>query len=166
MVWCLAGALALATAVLGVEKIGHQPIPGADWLPFAIAGGVALDARSILIASVLGAGPDRRGGGARPGVRAQRAVEHRLTLPDPIRETQAGRALIADAIRHVADLDVADRFGLAIPRRAWVPLVPVAGWPAWSCSRPKLNREDGPGPRPRRHQGSEKALVDQELDRP
>ena len=48
-----------------------------------------------------------------------------LTLPEDLRETPAGRALIADAIRHVADLDVADRFGLSIPRRAWVPIIPA-----------------------------------------
>ena len=48
-----------------------------------------------------------------------------LTLPEELRETSAGRALIADAIRHVADLDVADRFGLSIPRRAWVPIIPA-----------------------------------------
>lgn len=125
LVWCLAGAMALATVVLAVEKLGHQPIPGADWWPFAIGGGVALVA-AILIASF--SGPDRTDA----AVALDRAfglnerLSTALTLPEALRETQAGRALIADAIRHVADLDVADRFGLAVPRRAWVPLVPVA----------------------------------------
>ena len=49
-----------------------------------------------------------------------------LTLPDDLRETPAGRALIADAIRKVADLDVAAEFGLRLPRRAWVVLIPAA----------------------------------------
>src|SRR5262249_8872907 len=40
-------------------------------------------------------------------------------------ETPAGHALVADAVRKVADLDVGAAFGLRMPRRAWVVLIPA-----------------------------------------
>ncbi len=122
-VWTLAGFLAIAAILLGVEKFG-TPIPGPDWLPFAIAGGLAL-LSSILIA--IFTGPTR--------VDAAVAIDHEfglnerlsttLTLPEDMKETPAGRALIADTIKHITDLDVADKFGLQMPRRAWAPLLPA-----------------------------------------
>ncbi len=123
-VWCLAGSLAAATAVLAAEKLGRVPVPGEVWWPFAIAGGFALVAAGLIAAIT---GPDRTDA----AVALDRAfglnerLSTALTLPEAIRDTSAGRALIADAIRHVADLDVTDRFGLSVPRRAWIPLVPV-----------------------------------------
>jgi hypothetical protein len=136
-VWCLAGGLAVATVVLGVEKLGEVPVPGAAWWPFAISGGL-----SLIVAGLIAAltGPDRTDA----AVALDRAfglnerLSTALTLPAELRSTPAGQALVADAVRHVADLDVADRFGLSIPRRAWVPIVPalVAGAillvPEWS----------------------------------
>jgi hypothetical protein len=123
-VWCLAAGLALATVALGVEKLGRLPIPGAAWLPFAIAGGL-----SVVVAALIAAltGPDR----TEAAVALDRAfglnerLSTALTLPEELRETPAGRALVQDAIRHVSDLDVLDRFGLSVPRRAWVPVIPV-----------------------------------------
>ncbi len=53
-------------------------------------------------------------------------VSSALSLPEDLRETLAGQALIADAARKVADLDVAAEFGLRVPRRAWVVLIPAA----------------------------------------
>ncbi len=123
-VWCLAGGLALATVVLGVEKLGQVPVPGAAWWPFAIAGGLSLVVAGLIAALT---GPDR----TEAAVALDRAfglnerLSTALTLPGELRETSAGKALIADAIRHVADLDVTDRFSLSMPRRAWVPIVPV-----------------------------------------
>src|SRR5205085_8378842 len=116
--------LALATIVLGVEKLAHVPIPGAEWWPFAIAGGLSLVVAALIAAFT---GPNRTDA----AVALDRAfglnerLSTALTLPEDLRETSAGRALIADAVRHVADLDVADRFGLSIPRRAWLPIVPA-----------------------------------------
>ncbi len=123
-VWCLAAGLALATVVLGIEKLGQVPVPGAAWWPFAIGGGLSLVVAGLIAALT---GPDR----TEAAVALDRAfglnerLSTALTLPEDLRETSAGRALIADAIRHVADLDVTDRFGLSVPRRAWVPIIPV-----------------------------------------
>jgi hypothetical protein len=123
-VWCLAGGLALATVILGIEKLAHLPVPGADWWPFAIGGGLSLVVAGLIAALT---GPDR----TEAAVQLDRAfglnerLSTALTLPEELRQSPAGRALIADAIRHVADLDVSERFGLAVPRRAWVPIIPV-----------------------------------------
>jgi len=46
-----------------------------------------------------------------------------LTLPEDLRESPAGRALFADAVKHVADLDISTQFGPKLPRKAWVPVV-------------------------------------------
>jgi len=123
LVWSLAGWLAAATAVLAVDRL-VRPIPGPDWLPFAIAGGLAV-LTALLVATLTG--PSR--------VDAAVAIDHAfglnerlsttLTLPEELKETPAGRALVADTVRHVADLDVADRFGLKVPKRAWAPLIPA-----------------------------------------
>jgi hypothetical protein len=122
-VWSLAGWLAAATAVLAVDKLA-TPIPGPDWLPFAVAGGCAF-LTSLLVA--IFTGPSR--------VDAAVAIDHAfqlnerlsttLTLPEDMKETPAGRALVADTVKHVADLDVADRFGLKLPKKAWAPLIPA-----------------------------------------
>ncbi len=123
-VWALAGWLAAATVVLAVDKLA-RPIPGPDWLPFAVAGGLAFC--TALLLAIL-SGPSR----VDAAVAIDRAfhlnerLSTTLTLPDDLRTTPAGKALVADTIKHVADLDVADRFGLKVPRRAWAPLVPAA----------------------------------------
>lgn len=125
LVWSLAGALAVATVVLGVERYSGRAIPGPDWWPFAAAAGLAALASAAV---ALLRGPDSTDA----AVALDRAfglnerLSTAITLPDDLRETPAGRALIADAIRHVADLDVGARFGLKLPGRAWVPLVPLA----------------------------------------
>jgi hypothetical protein len=49
-----------------------------------------------------------------------------LTLPEHLRQTPAGHALLADAIKHVGALDIAAQFHPKFPRTAWVPLVPAA----------------------------------------
>jgi hypothetical protein len=136
-VWCLAAGLALATVVLGVEKLGQVPVPGAEWLPFAVGSCVALVAAG-LIAILTGPGRIDAAVALDRAFGLNERLSTALTLPEEFRDTPAGRALVADAIRHVADLDVGSRFGLAMPRRAWIPLIPavLAGAivlvPAWS----------------------------------
>jgi hypothetical protein len=122
-VWALAGWLAAATIVLAVDKL-YQPLPGPDWLPFAIAGGAAF---LIALGVAIWSGPSR----VDAAVAIDRAfglnerLSTTLTLPEDMKATPAGRALVSDTVKHVADLDVADRFGLKLPRRAWVPLIPA-----------------------------------------
>jgi hypothetical protein len=125
LVWTWAACLALTAVSLAVEKYAHRPLPGPDWVPFAV-GGVA----GLVIAAgiALLTGPSRLDA----SVAIDRAfhlderLSTALTLPDDLRDTPAGRALIADTIKHVTDLDLGAKFGLHVPRTAWVPLIPLA----------------------------------------
>jgi hypothetical protein len=125
LVWCWGATLAVAALAIAVEKFLNRPLPGQDWWPLAIAAGIGL---VVAAAIALATGPSR--------VDAAVAIDHAfhlderlstaLTLPEALRETPAGHALLVDAIRHVADLDIGSRFGLCLPRLAWVPLIPAA----------------------------------------
>lgn len=124
LVWALAIGLFLVAALLGVSKLMNQALPGPEWAPFAIAAGIGL-----LIAALVAifSGPSR--------LDAAVAIDHAfklnerlstaITLPSELRESAAGRALMADAIRKVSDLDVASAFRTRLPRRSWVVLIPA-----------------------------------------
>lgn len=125
LVWVLAIALLLVAVVLGVSMALDHALPGPEWAPFAIAGGLCM-----LIAALIAifTGPSR--------LDAAVAIDHAfhlnervstaLTLPAELRETSAGRALLADAGKKLADLDVTSAFGPKLPRRAWVVLIPAS----------------------------------------
>ena len=95
-----------------------------EWLPFAIAGGAG-----VLLAAIVAlvSGPSRLDA----AVAIDRAFHLNerlgtaLTLPSDLLETPAGRALLDDTKRHLRDLDIGSKFGLRIPRAAWVPVVPA-----------------------------------------
>src|SRR3954470_334048 len=108
-VWCWGGTLALVAVLIAVERgVGH-PLPGPGWLPFAIAGSVGLAVAAVF---ALAGGPTR--------IDAAVAIDRvfhlnerlstALTLPGELRESPAGRALVADAIKHVATLDLGSEF--------------------------------------------------------
>jgi hypothetical protein len=124
LVWTLSIALAVVAATIGAEKLLNLTIPGPAWAPFAVAGLVGIVISAIVS---LATGPSRM----EAAVALDRVfhlnerVSSALTLPADLRDTPAGRALIADAARKVADLDVAAEFGLRLPRRAWVVLIPA-----------------------------------------
>lgn len=125
LVWTWGVALALVAVALAAEKLTNRSIPGPEWLPFAVAGGLG-----VLVAAVVAL----FGGASRvdAAVAIDRAfhlnerLSTTLTLPPDLRETPAGRALLADAIRHVVDLDVRSAFGPRLPRLAWLTLIPGA----------------------------------------
>lgn len=126
LVWSLTGLFLVTAVVLALETFIHEfALPGPAWGPFAVAGGLAL-MLSTLIA--LATGPSR--------VDASLAIDRAfhlnerlstaLTLPESIRSTPAGLALLEDARRHVDGLDIGSKFGPRVPRRAWAPFIPAA----------------------------------------
>src|SRR4051812_31977891 len=125
LVWTWGVALAGVALALTADRLLAWSLPGPAWLPFAAAEGIGL---VVALGIALLTGPSR--------VDAAVAIDHAfhlnerlstaLTLPDDLRETPAGRALVADALRHAGDLDIASQFRLRLPRRAWVPLIPAA----------------------------------------
>ncbi|WP_435015736.1 hypothetical protein TA3x_003287 [Tundrisphaera sp. TA3] len=124
LVWCLASALAAATVVLIVEKSGY-PVPGAAWWPFAIAAALGVIAAG-LVAILSGPGRIDAAVALDRAFQLNERLSTALTLPESLRETAVGKALIADAAAKVGTIDVASRFGLTVPRKSWVPLIPVA----------------------------------------
>ena len=140
VVWCWGATLAIVAVAIAVEKLLHRPLPGPDWVPFAIAGIVGMVV-AALIAMV--SGPSR----IDAAVAIDRAfhlnerLSTALTLPEALRETSAGRALVMDAIKHVAALDIAGQFQPKLPRAVWVPILPallavgLLFVPAWSQKR-------------------------------
>jgi hypothetical protein len=124
-VWSLTGALVVVAIVLAAFKLLDRPLPCADWVPFAIAAGVGCVVAALVAAL---SGPSRLDA----AVAVDRAyqlnerISSALTLPVDLRETAAGRALVADAVRKLERIDVTSAFGLKLPRRAWVVTVPAA----------------------------------------
>jgi hypothetical protein len=124
-VWSWGGALLVLAAVLAAAKGLHYPLAGPEWLPFAIAGGVGMVVAALV---ALLSGPSR----VDAAVALDRVfhlnerLSTALTLPSERLETAAGRALVADAIKHVSGLDIAAEFAPRVPRRAWLPLIPAA----------------------------------------
>jgi hypothetical protein len=123
LVWCWGAGLLLTAIAIAVEKYAQQPIPGPDWMPFAVAGSAGL-AVAGLIAALTGASRVDAAIAIDREFRLNDRLATVLTLPDDLRETPAGRALTADALKHVQDLDIAEKFGLRIPKSAWVPIIP------------------------------------------
>jgi hypothetical protein len=136
LVWSWAIALFIVATLIGGEKLLNQHISGPDWLPFAVAGLVGM---AIAAAVSLSTGPSRMDAAVALDrvFHLNERVSSAFSLPADLRETPAGRALIADAARKVADLDVTAEFGLRLPRRAWVVLIPATAAvvllfaPAW-----------------------------------
>ena len=124
-VWCLGAALIVAALAIGAARLSGRPVPGPAWAPFAVAVGVGLVAAALI---ALATGPSRLDA----AVAIDRAfhlnerLSTALTLPDGLRASSAGAALMADALRHVEALDLGEHFGLKAPRRAWVPIIPAA----------------------------------------
>ncbi len=125
LVWSWAVALAIVAGVIAGEKLLNRSLRAPEWMPFAVAGGVG-----ILVAGMIAvlSGPSRMDAAVAIDrvFHLNERLSSALTLPEDLRETPAGRALVADAIRKVTDLDVAAEFGLRVPRRAWVVLIPAA----------------------------------------
>ena len=124
LVWSWAIALFIVAALIGGEKLLNRHVSGPDWLPFAVAGLVGM---AIAAGVSLSTGPSRMDAAVALDrvFHLNERVSSAFSLPADLRETAAGRALIADASRKVADLDVAAEFGLRLPRRAWVVLIPA-----------------------------------------
>ena len=140
LVWCWGVALVAVSGTILYEKITDKVLPGADWLPFAIAGGLG-----VLVAAAIAllTGPSR----VDAAVEIDRLfslndrLATTLTLPADLRGTPAGKALLADTLSHVGGLDIGSKFGIGVPRRAWIPLVPAViavgllFAPSWTVAR-------------------------------
>ncbi len=120
--WCWFATLALAAVLVGIDK--RWPLGIEPWglAAGALAMGVVLAAGW---AWVSGRGPleaaleiDRR-------FRLKERISSAMALEDPQRQTPVGQALLADAQRQAARIDLAEQFALRPPRQLLLPLLPA-----------------------------------------
>jgi hypothetical protein len=126
-VWCLFAALAVAAVAIAVPRVVAIDSLAAQWDAIwflsAVGGGLLAAAvwtmfsrRTALDAAIE---IDRR-------FDLRERVASSLSLSEADRQSDAGRALVDDAIRAASRLDVGEKFEVGLSRRAWLPLVPAA----------------------------------------
>lgn len=126
--WSLFGTLVAAVIAMAVPKVWVLPVDSQVWL-WSWAGG-ALGA-GLLLATiwtyVIRRQPmeaaieiDRRFG-------LKERVSSTLSLAPRDLETEAGQALMDDAVRRVSRIDVREQFRFAMNWKALLPLLPAAG---------------------------------------
>ncbi len=126
LVWCLFGTLAVAAVAIAAPKlVAIEGLPE-RWAELWLVGaGVA----GLLIASFWTMVSRRSPLDAameidqRFGLRER--VASSLSLSEEVRQTEAGRALLDDAVRSISRVDVGERFQVRPTRAAWLPLAPA-----------------------------------------
>lgn len=126
-VWCLSAALAAALVAIAVPRVvAIEGLP-ANWDAIWFLGSLVLGVvaagvwtlvshRSALDAAIE---VDQRFG-------LRERIASSISLSDEERQTEAGQALVKDAVRAASRIDVGDKFRLRLTQRAWAPLVPAA----------------------------------------
>jgi hypothetical protein len=126
VVWSLFAALLIAAIGLATPKIWALSLDQQIWLASWIGGGVAL---GLLVAAIWTYAIRRSAHDAaleidlRYGLRER--ISSTLALTPEERETEAGRALMHDAVRRVERIDVREQFRVAPNWRLVLPLVPA-----------------------------------------
>lgn len=126
LVWCLLAALTLATLGIAAPRIiAIENLPAnwdMMWLYSAIGGGFLIAAvwtfiksRSPLDAAIE---IDRR-------FELRERIASSMSLSSDDQSTEAGRAVVNDALRAVGRIDVDEKFRVKLDRRAWLPLLPA-----------------------------------------
>ena len=126
LAWCWFATFVIAAAGVAIPKFVPMEVDALVWSAAWIGGAVAaglliaglwtyLTRQSQLEAAIE---IDRRFG-------LKERVSSTLALDETELETDAGRALAADALRRVERLDVQSKFGIELNRRSLMPLVPM-----------------------------------------
>lgn len=126
LVWCWFACLLVAVVAIGAPKlVAMENLPEAWtswWMGGALAGGILAAllwtlwrGRSELDAAIE---IDRRFG-------LKERVASSLSLPASAHDSPAGQALLADALRAVQRVEVAQQFRIRLGRQAWLPLAPI-----------------------------------------
>jgi hypothetical protein len=120
--WCWFAALAAAAVLIAVDKFRPLGLEVWVWPAGALAAGLLAAAVWTLLL---------RGN----SLEAALEIDHRFALKERVssalalspadRQSEAGAALVADAMRRVERIDVAGRFGVRPPRRLLWPLLPA-----------------------------------------
>ncbi len=90
LVWSWAIGLAIVAGVIGGEKLLNRFLPVADWVPFAVAGGLGVLAAGVV---AMVSGPSRMDAAVAIDrvFHLNERLSSALTLPEDLRESPAGR---------------------------------------------------------------------------
>lgn len=125
LAWSLFAGLLIATVVFGLGRFRVATIPGAEWMPFVVAGSLSL-AVAVLVAALTGPSRMEAAVAVDHAFQLQERLSTALSLPTELHDTRAGQAVLQDAQRHAAALDIPSQFRLRLPRRSWLPVIPAA----------------------------------------
>ncbi len=123
LAWCWLATLSTALVLILVDK--YWPLGVEAW-------GWAAGALAIGLAAAVGWTLSGRCGALEAAIEIDRRfalkerVSSALSLSPTDRETEAGEALLADAVAKIERIDVGGRFVVKPPRRLLLPLVPGA----------------------------------------
>lgn len=127
LVWCMFAAFAVAALAIAVPKVFVVSALPAHWSATWLAGA----AGAGLIAAVVWTWLVRR-----DELDAAVEIDLRYNLKERIAsslslapedlESDAGRALVKDAVRRIERIEVAEKFRVGLDRSGWLPLVPAA----------------------------------------
>jgi hypothetical protein len=127
LVWCLLGTLTVAAVALAVPRLFAVASLPANWDSAWFIGSLAA---AFLVALIWTAVSRRTPLDA--AIEIDRRFELRervassLSLSSEDQASEAGRAVVSDALRAVNRIDVDEKFRVRLDRRAWWPLVPAA----------------------------------------
>ena len=126
LTWCLFAALLAAVVAIAVPKLlvlGVDRVAWAwSWLGGALGAGLvaAIVWTLVLRRSELDAAIELD---LRFGLKER--VSSSLSLSEDDLQSDAGRALVKDALKRVDRIEVEEKFHVRLDRRAWLPLVPA-----------------------------------------
>ncbi len=127
LTWCLLAALTLAAIAVAVPRIVVIENLPVQWDTAWLWGGLG-----AALLSAIGWTLFSRSSTLDAAIEIDRRFELRervassLSLEAEDQQSEAGRAVINDALRAVSRIDVGDKFRVRLDRRAWWPVVPAA----------------------------------------
>ena len=126
-VWCLFAALAVAAVAIAVPRLVSLAGLPQNWDSLWLCGSIVA---GLVAAGVWTIASRRTALDAAMEIDRRFDLRERvassLSLTDAELHTEAGHALVKDAIRAASRIDVGDEFRVRMSRRAWLPLVPAA----------------------------------------
>jgi hypothetical protein len=127
LVWCLLGALTIALAAVAVPRVFVVSSLPANWDMAWLLGALGLGFAFALVWTFI-----RHRSQIDAAIEIDRRFDLRervassLSLRPEEQASEAGRAVVNDAVRAVKRIEVDEKFPVKLDRRAWWPLVPAA----------------------------------------